>query len=31
MEMIKTNLDLELTHLSNIKAVNKNFEWDNFR
>ena len=31
MEMIKTNLDLEITHLSNIKAVNKNFERDNFR
>ena len=31
MEMIKTNLNLELTHLSNMKAVNKNFERDNFR
>lgn len=31
MEMIKANLDLELTHLSNMKAVNKNFERDDFR
>lgn len=31
MEMIKTNLNFKLTHLSNMKAVNKNFERDNFR
>lgn len=33
MEMIKTNLDFDLKHifLLNMKAVNKNFERDNFR
>lgn len=33
MDMIKTNLDFDLKHifLSNMKAVNKNFERDNFR
>lgn len=33
MEMIKVNLDFDLKHifLLNMKAVNKNFERDNFR
>lgn len=31
MEMIKTNLDLELTHLSNMKQIDEDFERDDFR
>lgn len=31
MEMIKTNLDLELTHLSNMKPIDEDFERDDFR
>lgn len=31
MEMIKANLDLELTHLSNMKPIDEDFERDDFK